>query len=351
MIKQKDSMHISFQKMFGYNKPFNVVISPREAGKTTEWVSIAYSNFLKKHKSSLVIRRNVNSISEAYIDSIQSIINMFYDESVKFKYNRGAMKDGIVMIYINNEIFMCICALSKKIADIKSIVLQNIGFIFFDEFILNMSFGEKYLKDEATKFKEIYNTFYRESNEQLKCFFLGNPYSLYNPYFSWWNVDTSKLKVGNIITGDEYVIWVYELTDELKEYILKRNPLYRFDDSYAKYGFEGVAINDTNIKIGKQPNNYYLEFVLKHNHKFVEIYKNKYLDDLKDSYFVKVSNKLGNQRNAFAFEFDELMNGVAILNRDDKYKFQRFKASMRRNDVLYNDLEAYYLTIEIYYFL
>ena len=51
-----------------------------------------------------------------------------------------------------------------------------------DEYIINPKSGERYGKDEAFKIKEAYTTWRRECDGVLKCYFLANPYSLYNPY-------------------------------------------------------------------------------------------------------------------------------------------------------------------------
>lgn len=334
----------------GYNLPFNAIISPREAGKTTEWVSYAW-NLFQQGYTTLIIRRHVNSISVAYIESLRFIINKFYDESVKFRYTKGELSEGIVYIYIKEKLFACVCALSKEIADIKSIVLPNIGGIFFDEFIVNPKFNEKYLKGEADKFREVYNTFYRETNTKLKCFFIGNPYSLYNPYFAWWGVPTNQLKEGALIRGKNWVVWCYALSEELKKYILERNPLYEFDDSYTRYGFHGQAVADENAKIGELPQNYYLEYIFRMNGKFIEVYKNRYIDDLADRYYCKISNSLGKNRMAFAFDFSELVDRTALLSRDDKMKFARFKKAMNNNEVSFSSIEVYYLVLEVYNYL
>ena len=285
MIK-KDSMHINFRFIDGYNKPFVFVISAREAGKSTEWISKAYMNF-KNGLTSLVIRRQVVDITEKYIDSIREVINKFYDDKIIFTYSKKSLKDGVVDVFINDKLFITIVALSCPIARLKSLVLPKIRYIFFDEFIVNPRFNEKYLKDEAGRFKEIYNTFYRESDVGITCYFLGNPYSHFNPYFVWLGVDTNKLHSGAVITGETYVIWCYKLTDELRQYILSRNPLYEFDDSYTRYGFDGEAICDENIRVSQvTPPNYSLRLVFKIESKYIGIYRNNDYSS-NDKYYCK----------------------------------------------------------------
>ena len=267
MVK-RDNIHFNLRKIDGYNLPFNFIISEREAGKSTAVWLKTYEAFKRDNKTTLVIRRKITHITKAYIDDIAQIINKFTDDSVKFEYSQSSLKEGITDISINNKRFMRICSLSCDITALKSLVLRDLKFIVFDEFICNQRFGEKYLKDEATKFMEVYNTFRRES-EGLKCYFMGNPYSLYNPYFMFFNVDSSKLKRGAIISDKKsYVIQCYEITPELRAKILAENPLYQFDNSYTKYAFEGVNVNDQNIIIMKEkPEGFRLLYVFKHSGK------------------------------------------------------------------------------------
>ena len=179
MIEQ-DNIHFSLRTINGYNLPFNFIISEREAGKSTAIWLQSYDTWCKEGKTTLVIRRKVVHITKAYIDDICQIIRKFRDESCMFEYSQSTIKEGIVDIYINEKRFVRICALSVDITALKSLVLRDLKFIIFDEVLCNTRFGERYLKDEATKYMECYNTFRRES-ENLKCYFLGNPYSLYNP--------------------------------------------------------------------------------------------------------------------------------------------------------------------------
>ena len=147
-----------------------------------------------------------------------------------------------------------------------------------DEFIVDVRGGEKYLTDEANKFKEIYNTFnrfcVRKYHRPIKCYFAGNPYSVYTPLFTWLNVDLSKVHPGAFIVGPNYVIECYQIKQELREFILANNPLYGdFDDSYTRYAFGGEAINDANIPVNAiQPDGYKLKWVFRICHKYLGVY-------------------------------------------------------------------------------
>lgn len=346
-MKELDNLHINFRSIDGHHKPFVAVISSREAGKSTQWIKKAYDNF-KSGKTSLIIRRQVVDITEAYIFSIQEVINKFFDEGLEFTFKKNNLKDGIVFIFVKEKIFACVIALSISIARAKSLVLRNVKNFFFDEFIINPNFKEKYLPDEATRFKEIYNTFYREAEEMITCYFLGNPYSHYNPYFMWWGVDTKKLTEGSIQSGNNWIVWCYSLSEDLKKYILERNPLYEFDDSYTRYGFNGIAVCDENIKLGTLPNNYSLKFIFRIEGKYIGVYQNQYWEDHEDKYYCQFIEEISEKRVAYCFDFSELISRCALVSNEDRSRFNRFKISMRKRLVAFSNINCYYLIEEIF---
>ena len=350
---QQDNIHFSLRTINGYNLPFNFIISEREAGKSTAIWLQSYDTWLKDGKTTLVVRRKVVHITKAYIDDICQIIRKFRDESCKFEYSQSTLKEGIVDIYINEKRFVRICALSVDITALKSLVLRDLKYIVFDEFICNQRFGEKYLKDEATKFMEVYNTFRRES-ENLKVYWLGNPYSLYNVYFLFFNVDTAKLKRGAIITDKKsYVIQCYEITKELREKILAENPLYQFDNSYTKYAFEGKNVNDENIIIrSKLPPAFKLLYVFKNANKYIGLYRKDIWDlDSEVVYYAQFiePNSISKRRDIICFDFEELVERVVMLSPEERWKFQKIKDAMRKRLIAFNSIECYYLLEEIYF--
>ena len=348
-----DNIHFNTRKIDSYNLPFNFAISEREAGKSTAFWLKSYSAFVENGSTTLVIRRKVVHITKAYIDDIAQIINKFTDDKVIFQYSQSSIKDGIVDIYINDKRFMRVCALSVDITALKSLVLRDLKYIIFDEFICNQRFGEKYLKDEATKFMEVYNTFRRES-KGLKCYFMGNPYSLYNPYFMFFNVNSAKLIRGAIISDRKsYVIQCYEITPELRAKSLAENPLYQFDNAYTKYAFEGKNINDSNIIIrDKLPPCFRLLYVFKTANKYIGLYHTSIFSDEEEilyyAEFLKAEN-ISKRRDIICFDFEELVERTVMLSPDEKYKFQRIKDAMRKRLIAFNSIECYYLLEEIYF--
>ncbi len=353
MKKELDNLHYNFREIDGYNKPINIVISPREPGKTTmAWNQKVYRPWLKTHKPWLYLVRNQNEITDDLIDGIATPINKFNDE-VNLIYSRQNLESPICDVFIEVDgtktLFIRILALSTKLRKIKLSLIPNIGGILMDEYIIDPKSGEKYLKGEDMKIKEIYTTYRRESEGVLKMYFLGNPYSLYNPLFVWLGVDTRLLKPGAIVVGDQYVVQCYQLKPELKEWILKNNPLYEFDESYKMYAFEGLAVNDMNIRLGSFPPSYQLKFVVRINDKNIGIFKNNYLVDREDRYYCKEVMGFSKDRKIFAFDFTDVINKCVLVGMEERRRLENFRNAFRKRQVVFSNVNVYYLIEEVYY--
>ena len=314
----------------------------------------------------LVLRRQIADVTETYVNDIENIINKFSLVPVKLDFKKGDISNGIVDVYAyeyeliddeivkhNKRLFFRVVGMSNPMSRIKSLMLPSIKYVLFDEFIANTRLGEKYLKDEAFKFKEIYNTFQRECEDGLICYFFGNPYSVFNPYFEWLKIDTRKVKPGAYIIGDNYVLECYQLLPELKEKILKRNPLYQFDDSYRKYAFDGIAINDMNIIIIDKPQSCKLRYVFKVSRKYYGFYaiptdQPEYREKHLSFYCEELRWDPEYKRLALCFDFNDLGANSAIMQKVHKDSFYWLKHSIANNMVGYQKVDCEYQAEAIY---
>lgn len=364
-FKNLDNIHYNTSKIDGPQKPFRLAVSEREAGKSTRWLQLYAYNYMTE-QTILVLRRQIADVTEIYINDIENIINKFSIVPVKLDFKSGDIKSGIIDVYAyeyqkvgeeirkyNKRLFFRVVGMSNPMSRIKSLMLPKIKYMFFDEFIANTRLGEKYLQDEAFKFKEIYNTFQRECESGLICYFFGNPYSVYNPYFEWLKIDTRKVKPGAYLVGDNYVLECYQLTEELRKKILERNPLYQFDDSYKKYAFNGVAVNDMNIIIIDKPQLCKLRYVFKVNGKYYGFYKISIDDKVyKEQHLTFYCEELKwsqeYKRTALCFDFNDLGNNSAIMQAAQKNMFYYLKYSIANNMVGYKAVPAEYIAEQIY---
>lgn len=360
----RDKIHMSWRPIDGLNKAINVFISCREPGKTdTTWWEKIYSNWVEDSRPWAYLVRQVVEITEAMIQDIQDNINKWAIDPVEFQYTKGSLKDGIVDIKIDGKLFIRIIALSLPLRRIKLAKIPNINSLFMDEYIIDPKSGEKYLKNEYFKIKELYTTYRREyqGKGMMKMYFAGNPYSLFNPLFVGLGVDVAKLKkdvykevngewklYNNIYVGGEYAIEWGVIHPLLRKQLLEKNPFYQFDEDYSEYALEGCAVNDRNIKLATLPKNFYLSFVLKMNGKYIGIFQNNYINDLEDRFFCKFLDEVSAKRSIYCFEFEEMVERSILMDREEREKLQRFKNSMRKRTTSFEDINVYYYMEEVY---
>ena len=364
-FKGLDNIHYNTTKIDGPQKPFRLAVSEREAGKSTRWLQFYQYNYMSE-ETILVLRRQIADVTETYVHDIENIINKFSLVPVRLDFKKGDVKTGIIDVYVyeyeqvgeeivkyNRRLFFRVVGMSNPMSRIKSLMLPKIKYILFDEFIANTRLGEKYLSDEAFKFKEIYNTFQRECPSGLICYFFGNPYSVFNPYFEWLKIDTRKVRPGAYLVGPNYVLECYQLLPELKEQILKRNPLYQFDDSYRKYAFEGIAVNDMNIIVINKPQLCKLRYVFKISNKYYGFFSistdaKEYRDQHLSFYCEELRWKPEYKRTALCFDFNDLGTNSSIMQKVQKDNFYYLKHSIANNMIGYQKVDCEYQAELIY---
>ena len=356
----KDKIHYTPRRIDSYNKPFNFITSEREAGKTTTVIAFKlYKAWYHEHRPSIILRRNIVDITETYITDLQDVVNDFLPEHrrIKFCFKKGSIKDGVIDVTVNDTPFCRFIAMSVPKARIKSLRYDNPKYIFIDEFIVDNRNGEKYLTDEANRFKEIYNTFNRFATKHghiLKCYFCGNPYSVYNPYYLWLNIDLGQIKPGAFIVGPNYAIECYQITQELRDFIKSHNPLYEFDDSYTRYAFNGESVNDANFEIRTtQPEGYKLRYIFRIQNKYLCCYykamerTDRFGTDY-GKYWITTQDTYNGSKDVIAIDFNNLVSGTQLITPDFRCITYRLKQAIAQRDVTYQNISCGYLIEAIY---
>jgi len=348
----RDNIHYTFNEIDGYNKVFNFVISPREPGKTTAFLMDKVYKGWQKGTPWVILRRRIADVTKEYIDSCCDVINKFLPDDKQLEFKYGSVDGGTVRVYCESKLFMLVIGLSSPMSRIKSLMIRNIGGIGYDEFICNERLGEKYLNKETFKFKELYSTYQREAEGKLKCYFLGNPYSRYNPYFVWKEVNLEKLILGSVVSEKDYAVQTYEMKPELKEYILQHNALYEYDDEYKKYGFFGKSVNDENIVIVKhQPPKYKLLRLFTVEDKIIGVYTSHSYDKSEIDYWCCLVTDVGLKRTVWCTDINDLASNRRVMSIDDINRNRTIVDAMHRNRIGFQDVTTYQLFITIYKFL
>lgn len=362
-----DDMHFSWDEVFGYQKKWNFVIGERISGKSVNsWIKV-FNAFYYNGYPSLVLRRRIADITSAYIDDTATLLNKFLkpEYHIKLLYLKGDVQSGIADIkvgkadeeYNYNEIkalptFFRVIGLSCPMNRIKSLVLRNVKYVFFDEFLAHTRGGEKYLAgDEHFLISEILITYQREAKHAIKVIAAGNPYSVYCPIFSGLDVDSGKLKPGAFVVGTNYVIDCFEAPPELKEYNKQMNAGTAEDNSeYARYAFGGMSISDANIRINKhEPAGFKLKWIFKIGNNFLSIHRGSYKDKegIAKYWICKHDanwlEKVGKRRKMIVFDYGDLIAGSVKWSALDRQEFSALKDAMDQRQIMYNTIDSSYM--------
>ena len=345
-----DDLHFDGREIDGYNKRFNFIACCRDAGKSTFLWKKVYNAFRNEGRPSIIIRRRTADITPQYIEDTAGILEKFTGKYFDLEYTKQDIKQGMVDVGIGGDLFCRVISLSAPMMRLKSMMIKNTKYMMTDEFIVNVRIGEKYLEDEAMRFKELFTTYNREPKD-IKCYWFGNPYSLYNPYFGWLNVPTNKLYPGSLFAGDKYVVQCYQLKPELQAKLLKENPLYEFDAEYKDYAFDGRAIQDANIRIiENQPRGFGLDFVFKLHGKYLGVYHG-FNQELELFYWTQLIDpkEISLRRDIVVFDFGEMVNR-SVLNSsiNGKKKYYFLKQAIERRQIAFSNISASYMMEEIY---
>ena len=369
----RDNIHYSAVHINSYYpaKCWLITICEREAGKSTVlWLDDVLSNFRKRDQTAIILRNRAADISEAYLDDIQTQINLFKGNDVKITYKKGSIKDGVVDVNIEDNVTgkkgkLCrVIAIGNPVGRIKSLAIPNPSGIYYDECILRTSMGERYVPDTWFRIKEIYNTFQRYcirndgSHYVLKFHAYGNPYSRYFPIADGLHINPQEMKPGAFIIGKDYVCECYKICEELKQEILKRNPLYSDKDSdYYKYAFMGESIDDEHIPLQEQqPEGFQLRYVFRVGDRLLQAYRNspkgnQLLDDISDKtdWWVTIAPKGWNtSRTTWVVNFNDMVNNTRKVQPGDKCCFIQIKDAFARRKITFHDITSYYLLESLY---
>lgn len=196
---------------------YNFIVGGRSNGKTTGFQrDVALENFLKDREQFVkVVRTNDDTVpllNEKWIDiTVEEKLKSMGLKCAYFKktYYIGTIEDyteyGLRTFCTNYaEVWGYVIPLSQQ-ARYKSSDRSKVSTIVFDEFAIKETY--MYLPDEVEQFMSLVSTIIR-SRDNVKVFFIGNALSLKNPYFTYFGINASKLKSGNVYSfvqcGDEF---------------------------------------------------------------------------------------------------------------------------------------------------
>ena len=238
------------KKTLTHNALFNMVIGARSVGKSYNVLMMCIDKFKKNGKQFIYLRRYATELDESKETIFDQIIldAQYPDDKITF--------DGDCY-FLNGHLMGYAMALTKAKA-YKSSSFPNVWLIIFEEFIIEEDAHSHYLKNEVKKFLGYYMTIDRYRG--VKVFFLGNNYTMFNPYTMYWSLvspngrDVIKAKKGKILL--ELVV------DTMKEHHESDFASIIEGTDFAEYALYNKSPIDNNNFIMKKTEkcNYYFTF-------------------------------------------------------------------------------------------
>lgn len=179
-------LYWDIRKPLSYNSLWNFILGMRGGGKTygsLKWCIEQHLKALsKKQKWEFIYVRRMKSELEKLTTSRGG--RLF--NAVQKEFPTHNLKAESNILYCDKEI--CGYAVPLSTASIlKSDAFPDVKVIIFDEFIIDNRGTYHYLKDEVTKFLDLYETIAR--GRDVIVFFLSNAVSVSNPYFDYFHLD------------------------------------------------------------------------------------------------------------------------------------------------------------------
>lgn len=345
-----DSIHIDYSIIDGYNKDNNLIIAPRHDGKTTCFmVQKAYKAWLADGTVTCVVFRNTADMTAFALQSYLAPINKFKEKEFELRFSNSERQDGVCPCYIGDKLFLLGVSLSIPERRLKGLVCPNCRLLMFDEVIINVKKGERYIKDEFNKMKTLLDTLRKEN--RVRAYFLGNPYSLVSPYSNGFGIDVGKTKINTITTGASWAFWFKSLSPELKQWLIENDATYKDEDDYTKWALEGIPVNDEGKNVGEKRASYRLDFIIGYEGRTYGIYRLNDLDADAEAYYIDYYSDKSRRRYMYTFQFEDMVNNTILATKDDKRKFSWLKKAICNNDVRCRDVAVASMLEEIYSYL
>lgn len=336
-------------KQLTYNRIYNFVVGVRGGGKTFNTLLHAIKRFEKTGEQFIYLRRRGVDLDDACHrkeggDLFSDIRHHGYFKGVDLKV--AADKSGGYNFYYNGKIMGYGKALSTAR---RSTSLPLVKLIIFDEFLIDdRNRHDRYLNsgDEFFLFNNFYETIAR--GRDIPVLFLGNAFSMVNPYFIELGIRIDNPVENKIYKGKSWTLVFWR--DE--DYIKKREQTQFYQAT------KGTAFNEHAFG-----NHFYLDrtdFVKKRpkdsEHQFSLVYLGKtygvWVDWDKGEYYVSTKGANTSREKTISLSLaDNKPNNVSIRRYRNMPFMRAFRMAVDNNSVYFDSLETYQRMHEVVYLL
>lgn len=251
-----DFVYYNGASLLNADCPINFCIGNRSIGKSYYWKRYLFKQYVEKGKKFIYLRRHVNDIDMSAPTWFDDIGNVYPNYNVEFKGNIFYAKNLDI-----DTVDICGYAFAlSMIHKLKSVPMEDVDFIFFDEFIPE---NLQYLKPldptyEPKLLLSVYLTvargYKRPIRDEVKIICAANLITLYNPYFSFFSITIkpSKKQYNKIVYNNVYVEIV---TLEETANLIRESKIGKVleNTSYGDYALSNVPLLDVESNIKKRP--------------------------------------------------------------------------------------------------
>lgn len=336
-----------------YNRIWNFTVGVRGGGKTFNVLKYAIEKFKKTGEQFIYLRRQVVQLDDACVgkdtegDLFAYIRHEGYFPNDNLKV--VADKSGGYNLYCNDKIMGYGKALSTSMSR-KSMALPKVTLIIFDEFLIDTTTGlERYLghgDKEPFIFENFYETVTR--GRDIPVFFIGNAFSMVNPYFIHFKIRFKPSPDKDIYKGKFWtcVLW----RDE--EFIRQREKTQFYqatkDTAFNKHAFGNSFYLDRKDFIKRRSKD--------SEHQFSLVYLGKtygvWVDWNKGEYFVSTKGAATSREKTISMSLsDNKPNNVNIRRYRNLPFMKAFRMAADNNSIFFDSQESYNTMNEVIYLL
>ena len=152
-----NELYISIPRTLSYNALWNFILGMRGGGKTYGSLKYAIEQHLKYKKKGIKWQFMYVRRMKTELDKLTVMRNGRLFKAVEKEFPDHQLKAESNTLYCDGEIIGYSQPLSTA-SILKSDAFPNVNLIIFDEFIIDNRGTYHYLKDEVTKFLDLYET-------------------------------------------------------------------------------------------------------------------------------------------------------------------------------------------------
>lgn len=317
-----ESKYWDIKRTMSYNALFNFIIGMRGAGKTYGALKECISHYLKTGKQFMYVRRMKTELDKLTTMRNGRLFNAVQKDPEFKDYVLSAESNTLYLVRdskegkADKEIIGYAQPLSTA-SILKSDAFPDVDTILFDEFIIDNSGTYHYLKDEVTKFLDLYETVAR--GRDVRVFFLSNAVTLANPYFDFFHLD--KPHNGDIQRfGGSKDILVQNVVPAILSKEKKETRFGRIigDTEYSDYAYDNEWLLDNTDFIAKKTSRCVYFMTLRYKDSWLGIW----LDELQWIFYISADVDLQYPR-VYSATTDDHKPNIMLFKAGKKLGFMK----------------------------